>query len=80
MKHTPTIRAELGRYLKQEGLSITQLGHIAGINRGIVSGIVSGNSSISVNQLDRITEAMGLPEGYFYDLYIENYIIDLPRI
>ncbi|MEK4460578.1 MULTISPECIES: helix-turn-helix domain-containing protein [Paenibacillus] len=78
MKHTPTIRAELGRYLKQEGLSITQLGHIAGINRGIVSGIVSGNSSISVNQLDRITEAMGLPEGYFYDLYIENYIIDLP--
>ncbi|MEE4565569.1 transcriptional regulator [Paenibacillus polymyxa] len=78
MKHTPTIRAELERYLKQEGLNLTQFGHIAGINRGIVSGIVTGNSSMSVNQIDRITEAMGLPEGYFYDLYVENYIIDIP--
>ncbi|MFT9369774.1 helix-turn-helix transcriptional regulator [Paenibacillus polymyxa] len=78
MKHTPTIRAELDRYLKQEGLNLTQFGHIAGINRGIVSGIVTGNSSMSVNQIDRITEAMGLPEGYFYDLYVENYIIDIP--
>ncbi|EHS57389.1 helix-turn-helix domain-containing protein [Paenibacillus sp. Aloe-11] len=33
---------------------------------------------MSVNQLDRITEAMGLAEGYFYDLFIENYIIDFP--
>ncbi|MGW9526147.1 helix-turn-helix domain-containing protein [Paenibacillus terrae] len=76
MKHTPTIRAELDSYLKQKSLSLTQFGHIAGINRGIVSGIVTGNSPISVNQLDRITEAMGLPEGYFYDLYVENYIIE----
>ncbi|WP_068505657.1 tetratricopeptide repeat protein, partial [Paenibacillus kribbensis] len=78
MKHTPTIRAELDRYLKQEGLSLIQFGHIAGMNRGIVSSIVSGNKSMSVNQLDLITEAMGLEEGYFYDLFIENYIIDTP--
>ncbi|MGP0577381.1 helix-turn-helix domain-containing protein [Paenibacillus peoriae] len=78
MKHTPTIRAELDRYLQQEGLSITEFGHIAGMNRGAVSAIVSGNKSMSVNQLDLITEAMGLPEGYFYDLFIENYIIDHP--
>ncbi|WP_162472211.1 helix-turn-helix domain-containing protein, partial [Paenibacillus maysiensis] len=78
MKITPTIRTELDRYLKQEGLSLTQFGHIAGINRGIVSGIVTGNKSMSANQLDCITEAMGLPEGYFYDLFIENYIIDIP--
>ncbi|WP_179032133.1 helix-turn-helix domain-containing protein [Paenibacillus kribbensis] len=78
MKQTPTIRAELDRYLKQEGLSLIQFGHIAGMNRGIVSSIVTGNKSMSVNQLDRITEAMGLPEGHFYDLFIENYIIDVP--
>ncbi|KJD42361.1 helix-turn-helix transcriptional regulator [Paenibacillus terrae] len=78
MKHTPTIRAELDRYLQQEGLSIAQFGHIAGMNRGIVSAIVTGNKSMSINQLDLITEAMGLPEGYFYDLFIENYIIDTP--
>ncbi|MDN4106115.1 transcriptional regulator [Paenibacillus polymyxa] len=78
MKHTPTIRAELDRYLQQEGLSYSQFGHIADMNRGAVSAIVTGNKPLSVNQLDRITEAMGLPEGYFYDLFIENYIIDHP--
>ncbi|WP_418027044.1 tetratricopeptide repeat protein [Paenibacillus sp. JJ1722] len=76
MKHTPTIRAELDRYLQQEGLSLTQFGHMADMNRGIVSSIVSGNKPMSVNQLDLITKAMGLPEGHFYDLFIENYIID----
>ncbi|KZE68582.1 DNA-binding protein [Paenibacillus jamilae] len=78
MKHTPTIRAELDRYLQQKGLSLTQFGHIADMNRGAVSAIVTGNKPLSVNQLDRITEAMGLPEGYFYDLFVENYIIDHP--
>ncbi|MGW9531155.1 transcriptional regulator [Paenibacillus terrae] len=78
MKITPTIRAELEQYLKQEGLSITEFGHIAGMNRGAVSAIVSGNKSMSINQLDLITEAMGLPEGHFYDLFIENFIIDHP--
>ncbi|WP_283654218.1 MULTISPECIES: helix-turn-helix transcriptional regulator [unclassified Paenibacillus] len=76
MKHTPTIRAELDKYLKQEGLSLTQFGNIAGINRGIVSGIVTGNSPISVNQLDLITEAMDLPEGFFYERFIDDYIIE----
>ncbi|MGW8960068.1 transcriptional regulator [Paenibacillus sp. NPDC055715] len=78
MKHTPTIRAELEKYLKQQDLSMTEFGHIAGMNRGLVSSIVTGNKSMSVNQLDRITEAMGLPEGRFYDLFIDNYIIDIP--
>ncbi|MEE4561443.1 helix-turn-helix transcriptional regulator [Paenibacillus polymyxa] len=78
MKITPTIRAELEQYLKQEGLSLSQFGQITGMNRGIISSIVTGNKSMSINQLDLITKAMGLPEGYFYDLFIENYIIDTP--
>ncbi|MDQ0492813.1 helix-turn-helix transcriptional regulator [Paenibacillus brasilensis] len=78
MKHTPTIRAELDRYLKQEGLSLAQFGQMSGMNRGIVSAIVTGNKTMSVNQLDLITETMGLPEGHFYDLFIDNYIIDVP--
>ncbi|WP_226000873.1 helix-turn-helix domain-containing protein [Paenibacillus sp. BJ-4] len=78
MKHTPTIRTELDSYLQQEGLSLSQFGQIAGMNRGAVSAIVSGNKPISINQLDCITKAMGLPEGYFYDLFVENYILDVP--
>ncbi|ADM69365.1 hypothetical protein GMA19_01538 [Paenibacillus polymyxa E681] len=78
MKIAPTIRAELDRYLQQEGLSLSQFGQIAGMNRGMVSAIVTGNKSMSIKQLDLITEAMSLPEGYFYDLFIENFIIDHP--
>ncbi|QNR70381.1 helix-turn-helix transcriptional regulator (plasmid) [Paenibacillus peoriae] len=78
MKIAPTIRAELDRFLQQEGLSLTEFGHIADMNRGAVSAIVTGNKPLSVNQIDRITKAMGLPEGHFYDLFIENYIIDHP--
>ncbi|OBA06223.1 DNA-binding protein [Paenibacillus polymyxa] len=78
MKHTPTIRAELDKYIQQKGLSLAQFGQLAGMNRGIISAIVTGNKSMSVNQLDRITEAMGLPEGEFYDLFIENFVIDHP--
>ncbi|RTZ37886.1 XRE family transcriptional regulator [Paenibacillus polymyxa] len=78
MNITPTIRAELEQYLKQEGLTLSQFGQIAGMNRGMVSAIVTGNKSMSINQLDLITEAMGLPEGHFYDLFIENFIIDHP--
>ncbi|WP_263560130.1 transcriptional regulator [Paenibacillus polymyxa] len=78
MKITPTIRAELEHFLQQEGLTLSQFGQIAGMNRGIISSILTGNKSMSINQLDRITEAMGLPEGYFYDLFIDNYIIDTP--
>ncbi|MBE7896295.1 helix-turn-helix transcriptional regulator [Paenibacillus polymyxa] len=78
MKITPTIRAELEHFLQQENLTLSQFGQITGMNRGIISSIVTGNKSMSINQLDRITEAMGLPEGHFYDLFIENYIIDTP--
>ncbi len=78
MEHTPTIRAELDRFLQQEGLSFSQFGHIADMNRGAVSAIVTGNKPLSIKQLDRITEAMGLPEGQFYDMFVENYIIDHP--
>ncbi|WP_090739441.1 helix-turn-helix transcriptional regulator [Paenibacillus sp. Mc5Re-14] len=78
MKIAPTIRAELDRFLQQESLTLSQFGQIAGMNRGAVSAIVTGNKPLSVNQLDLITKAMGLPEGHFYDLFAENYIIDHP--
>ncbi len=46
--------------------------------KGTLSNWIIQHRPVSVQQLDRITVAMGLPEGHFYDLYIENYIIDLP--
>ncbi|MET3211086.1 UNVERIFIED_CONTAM: transcriptional regulator with XRE-family HTH domain [Paenibacillus sp. PvR008] len=78
MEITPPIRAELEKYLKRKGLSKTAFGHISGLNPGTVSGIVTGNKSISVNQLDLITLGMELPPDHFYERYIEECIIEEP--
>ncbi|WP_431086073.1 helix-turn-helix domain-containing protein [Paenibacillus sp. 8b26] len=78
MEITPAIRAEIERYLKQKGLSMTQFGHITNLNVGTVSGIITGNRSLSVNQLDRITMGMNLPPDYFYERFVEECVEESP--
>ncbi|MGM1021039.1 MAG: helix-turn-helix domain-containing protein [Bacillota bacterium] len=78
MEITPTIRAEIERYLKQKGLSMTRFGHITNLNVGTVSGIITGNRSLSVNQLDRITMGMNLPPDYFYERFVEECVEESP--
>ncbi|MEK5144967.1 MULTISPECIES: helix-turn-helix domain-containing protein [unclassified Paenibacillus] len=77
MKHTPTISAEFEDYLKQNDMMLSQFAEYSGVHQRTLSNWITQHRPISVQQLDRITVAMDLPEGYFYDLYIENYIIDL---
>ncbi|MGW8959658.1 transcriptional regulator [Paenibacillus sp. NPDC055715] len=74
MENAPTIRAEIKKYLEQKGLSMTKFGCIIDLNVGTVSGIVTGNRSISMHQLDRITMGMGLPPDHFYERYFEECI------
>ncbi|KJD42602.1 helix-turn-helix domain-containing protein [Paenibacillus terrae] len=78
MKHTPTILAEFEEYLKQNDLTLAQFAEYSGVYQRTLSNWITQHRPVSLQQLDRITLAMGLPEGYFYELYIENYIIDLP--
>ncbi|MET3212230.1 UNVERIFIED_CONTAM: transcriptional regulator with XRE-family HTH domain [Paenibacillus sp. PvR008] len=73
---TPMIRTEIEKYLKQNGLTLTEFAHIIGLNVGTFSSIVTGNRSVSVNHLDRITAGMELPPDYFYERYIEECIIE----
>ena len=75
---TPTIRAEVQTYLIRKNLTMTEFGHIIDLNVGTVSGIVTGNRSISVHQLDRITMGMNLPPDYFYERYIDECIEEEP--
>ncbi|MDQ0048204.1 transcriptional regulator with XRE-family HTH domain [Paenibacillus polymyxa] len=77
MKHTPTISAEFEDYLKQNDMTLSQFAEYSGVHQRTLSNWITQHRPVSVQQLDRITAAMDLPEGYFYDLYIENYIIDL---
>ncbi len=77
LKHTPTISAEFEDYLKQNDMTLSQFAEYSGVHQRTLSNWITQHRPVSVQQLDRITVAMDLPEGYFYNLYIENYIIDL---
>ncbi len=76
MKHTPTITAEFEDYLKQNDMTLAQFAEYSGVHQRTLSNWITQHRPVSVEQLDRITVAMGLPEGHLYDLYIENYIIE----
>lgn len=72
MISTVTIRAELESYIKKEGITLHQFAELSGINVGTLSGIINGNRPISIGQLDLITEIMGLPEGSYYEMYVDE--------
>ncbi|CQR51699.1 transcriptional regulator [Paenibacillus riograndensis] len=76
MEPAPTILAEMEEYIRREGLSISQFAERSGIHSGTLSNMLHGRRPIAMQQLDRVTRAMGLAEGYYYDLYIDNYIVD----
>lgn len=75
MQATTTMLSELEEYLRQKGLSITEFAKRSQLHSGTLSNILRGHRPIAMQQLDRITEAMGQEKGYFYDLYIDDYII-----
>lgn len=71
-----TILTELEDYMKREALTISKFAARSGMNSGTLSNVIQGHRPIAMQQLDRITVAMNLPEGYFYDLYVDNYVIN----
>ncbi|MFB5677810.1 helix-turn-helix domain-containing protein [Paenibacillus terreus] len=72
--NTTTIRMELEQFMKQGELNISRLAQMAGINAGTMSSLLHGHRVMAVTQLDRLTAALGLPEGHFYEQYIEEYL------
>ncbi|WP_310831327.1 helix-turn-helix transcriptional regulator [Paenibacillus pedocola] len=76
MNYTTTIRSELEDFIEREGLNLSQLGRKAGLNAGTVSSILKGNRIMAVDQLDRMTKVLNLPEGYYYEQYIQECIVE----
>lgn len=76
MTNEPTIRSILEQELERKGYSLTSFSNRSGINRGTLSAILNGNppKPIAIRQLDLITEAMELPEGYYYPLYVNECV------
>jgi hypothetical protein len=62
--------------MKREALTISKFAARSGMNSGTLSNVIQGHRPIAMQQLDRITQAMNLPDGYFYELYVDNYIIN----
>ncbi|WP_366291416.1 helix-turn-helix transcriptional regulator [Paenibacillus sp. AN1007] len=74
------IRSYIEDYLKNEGYKLQQFSEMADINVGTLSAIIKGTRLISMNQLDQITSAMGLEQGYFYEMYgVECFIESAPH-
>ncbi|GIP13504.1 hypothetical protein J1TS5_56740 [Paenibacillus macerans] len=74
MNNTTTILGALEQFSKQHGLNISQLSRLTGLNTGTMSAILNSQRVLSVHQLDRITKVMNLPDGHFYEQYIQEYL------
>ncbi|MEN1989092.1 transcriptional regulator [Paenibacillus hubeiensis] len=75
MNSVATIRDHLEDYLKRNNMTLNHFSEISGINSGTLSGTLNGLRPIGMQQLDRLTAGMGLTEGYFYELYINECFV-----
>ncbi|ANF97938.1 helix-turn-helix domain-containing protein [Paenibacillus bovis] len=64
--------------LNSKDLNLNKISQLTGINRGTLSVVLGKDASKlpSIDHLDKITQALGYPEGWFYDHYIEEYFQD----
>jgi transcriptional regulator with XRE-family HTH domain len=58
--------------MHKHNLSFTQFLQISGLNAGTLSRILQGTKPISMRQLESITSAMGLPEDFLFESYVEE--------
>lgn len=76
MNPATTIRSELEAFMNNHNVSLTQFAELANMNCGTISTILRGQRPVAVQQLDKITEGMGLAPGSFYENYLQEYFID----
>lgn len=71
-----TILAEIETFMKHKNLNSRQFAQMIDVNPGTVTYFFNGGRILTVHNLDRITELMGHPRGYYYEQYIEDYLQD----
>ncbi|QLG39956.1 XRE family transcriptional regulator [Paenibacillus sp. E222] len=76
VKTQQTIRAELLNYIEENQMLVYHFAEISGINSGTLSRFINGSQLIPIKALDRMTYTMGLEEGTFYDLYVDELLLD----
>ncbi|GJM78481.1 hypothetical protein HMSSN139_09770 [Paenibacillus sp. HMSSN-139] len=71
---TSTILEEVHSFIREHDLNLSQFSMRLKINAGTLSYILNGNRTLTIDHLDRISEIMGVPIGYYYEKYIEDYL------
>ncbi|WP_052723582.1 hypothetical protein [Paenibacillus wulumuqiensis] len=74
MSELQTVRHELEKEIAVQGHSLSSFSRISGVNRGVLSATLNSSTPrpISINQLDQMNTALGKPEGWLYELFIEE--------
>ena len=72
MDYRMVLRAELEKAIAKTGCTLSQLKEKGGPHIGNLSACLRGRPlrPISLKQLDKLTEVLGLPEGYYYEYYL----------
>ncbi|OWA35890.1 DNA-binding protein [Saccharibacillus sp. O16] len=72
------LRSEIEKGILNLGLNFSGFSELSGINRGIFSAILNSNppKPISLHQLESIGKALGQPEGWMFESYIDECFFD----
>ncbi len=72
------LRSEIEKGISNLGLNFSGFSELSGINRGIFSAILNSNppKPISLHQLELIGKALGQPEGWMFESYIDECFFD----
>ncbi|KJD46072.1 DNA-binding protein [Paenibacillus terrae] len=66
----------MDNYLRENNLTLAEFAECSGVHQRTLNNWILKHRPVAIHQLDRMTLAMGLPEGSFYERYIEHYIIE----
>ncbi len=82
MTHTSTVRQELTKEIARQGYTLSSFSKASGINRGVLSLTLNeqATKSFSMNQLNQMTEALGFPAGWLYELYTQEILAEIDNV
>ncbi|WP_052723581.1 hypothetical protein [Paenibacillus wulumuqiensis] len=82
MNHVMTIREIVEQEIQAKNYTISSFSKLSGINRGVLSSTLHGSSPrpISINQLDKMGQALGKPEGWLYEQFIEESCLQHTKV
>ncbi len=82
MTRTSNVRQELTEEIARQGYTLSSFSKASGINRGVLSLTLNeqATKSFSMNQLNQMTEALGFPAGWLYELYTQEILAEIDNV